>query len=65
MFDWRNGYEIWESPQSGEWYWHYKCKNGEIIAGGEGYKNKTDCLHAVGVLRASSGAKIWNLIQED
>lgn len=31
--------------KDGDWYWHLKADNGQIIAdGGEGYKNKLDAL---------------------
>ena len=31
-----------------EWRWRLKADNGKIIAdSGEGYKNYTDCLHAI------------------
>ncbi|HEY5779860.1 MAG TPA: YegP family protein [Terrimicrobiaceae bacterium] len=60
----RNGYQIWKSNRDGEWYWHFKAKNGELVASGEGYKNKSDCLHAIDLLRASAKDKVWNLTPE-
>ena len=34
-----------------EWRWRLKAANHEPIAnGGEGYINKNDCLHAIGLL---------------
>jgi len=35
----------------GEWRWRLRANNNEIIASGEGYKNKKDCLHAVDLIR--------------
>jgi len=33
------------------WRWRLKARNGEIIAnGGEWYYNKSDCLHAIGLV---------------
>jgi uncharacterized protein YegP (UPF0339 family) len=61
----RNGYQIWQSTRDGEWYWHFKAKNGALVAGGEGYKNKSDCLHAIDLLRVSAKDKVWNLTRED
>lgn len=29
------------------WYWHLRARNGEIIAHGEGYRNKVDAMRAV------------------
>jgi uncharacterized protein YegP (UPF0339 family) len=61
----RLGYHIWKSKSDGNWHWNYKAKNGDIVAGGGGYKSKPDCLHAIGLLRASGSDKIWNLTPED
>ncbi|HEY5741270.1 MAG TPA: DUF1508 domain-containing protein [Terrimicrobiaceae bacterium] len=61
----RLGYHIWKSKSDGNWHWNYKAKNGDIVAGGGGYKSKPDCLHAIGLLRTSGGDKIWNLTPED
>jgi len=37
--------------QNGQWYWHLSDGNNKIFAaGGEGYHNKNDCLHAVGLV---------------
>lgn len=36
---------------AGEWRWRLRANNNEIIASGEGYKNKQDCLHAVDLIR--------------
>lgn len=34
--------------RAGEWRWNLKSNNGNIIAdSGEGYKNKSDCLHMI------------------
>lgn len=42
-------YEIWKAKDN-FWYWHLKAGNNEIIAAGEGYHNRTDCLNAIGSL---------------
>ena len=39
-----------------EWRWRFRGNNHEIVASGEGYKNKTDCKHAVDLLQAHAGA---------
>ena len=31
----------------GEWRWRLKAGNGEIIAQGESYTSKENCLHAI------------------
>jgi len=33
-----------------EWRWRLKAGNGEIIAPGEGYRNRQDAEHAVGLV---------------
>ena len=41
-----------------EWRWRLKANNGEIIASGESYKNKQDCLHAIDLVKSSSDAAV-------
>jgi uncharacterized protein YegP (UPF0339 family) len=41
-------FELYRSV--GEWRWRLRAVNGEIIASGEGYHNREDCCHAVGLL---------------
>jgi len=36
-----------------EWRWRFKAGNGEIVAAGEAYKNKRDCLRAISLLQTS------------
>ena len=43
-------FQIWKSTQNGQWYWHLKAANHEIIASGEGYLSKEHCLHAVSLV---------------
>lgn len=40
----------------GEWRWRLKAANHEIIASGEGYTNKVDCIHAVDLLKSTTNA---------
>ncbi|MCH8343700.1 MAG: DUF1508 domain-containing protein [Planctomycetes bacterium] len=42
----------------GEWRWRLRAANNEIIAAGEGYKNKVDCLHAIDLVKSSAGAPV-------
>lgn len=35
---------------NGQWYWHLRAANHEIIAYGEGYINREDCVHAVNLV---------------
>lgn len=43
-------FQIWQSNVNRQWYWHLKSANHEIIANGEGYTSKANCLHAVGLV---------------
>lgn len=38
----------------GTWRWRLKAGNGEIIASGEGYHNRADCMHAIGLVKQAS-----------
>jgi uncharacterized protein len=50
-------FEIYQD-QSKLWRWRLKAVNHEIIADGESYKNKKDCLHAIELVMSSSKAII-------
>ena len=52
-------YEIWQSKQNGQWYWHLLAPNHKIIAQGEGYHNKADCLHAIDLVKMSYSAPVY------
>ena len=44
---------------AGEWRWHLKSTNGQIIAdSGEGYVNKQDCLNGINLVKESNSAQI-------
>ncbi len=41
--------------KDGMWYWRLKSVNGQIVAvGGEGYVNKTDCLHGIALVKGTN-----------
>ena len=42
--------EIYKDDK-GEWRWRLKARNNEIVAQGEGYKNRADCEHALDLIR--------------
>jgi uncharacterized protein len=46
-------FEIWQGEDE-LWYWHLQATNHEIIAAGEGYKNKADCLNAISLIQSTS-----------
>lgn len=41
--------------KNGQWYWHVRAKNSEIIAQGEGYKRKAGPLRVYDILFAMDG----------
>ncbi len=40
------------------WRWRFKSNNHEIIASGESYVNKADCLAAIGLVKGSYNAPV-------
>ncbi len=50
-------YEVYQS--NGFWRWRYKSNNHEIIASGESYYNKQDCLHAVALMKGSYNDPVY------
>jgi uncharacterized protein YegP (UPF0339 family) len=49
-------YEIYK--RDGLWRWRFKGNNHEIIASGESYYNKADCLAAIGLMKGSHDAPV-------
>lgn len=44
----------------GEWRWTYYAANHEAIAvSSESYKNRSDCTHAVNIMKGSSNAPLF------
>lgn len=51
-------YYIYRDTQN-HWRWRLYAANYRIIANsGEGYFNKTDCLHAISLVKASANAPV-------
>jgi len=45
---------------SGDWRWRYKSTNGNIIAdSSEGYRNKSDCLRGIELVKASTTSPVY------
>lgn len=44
-----------------QWRWRLRAENGEIIASGEAYKNKSDCTKAIDLVTHCYEAVIVNL----
>ena len=53
-------YQIFKDVQ-GHWNWRLRAGNNEIIARGEAYYNRADCIHAVRLVQSSSNAPIYDL----
>jgi len=44
---------------AGEWRWRLRAANNQIIAvSGEGYKNKQDCIGAIGLVKLCANAPV-------
>lgn len=53
-------YRVYKDKK-GEWRWNLKAENGRIIAdSAEGYINKSDCLHAIELVKSSANAQVIN-----
>lgn len=51
-------YHVYQDA-NGHWRWRLRAANNKIIANsGEGYWNKADCIHAIGLVKASAGAPV-------
>lgn len=42
--------EVWKN-KVGEWQWHLRARNGEIVAAGEGYNRKAGAVAGVAACR--------------
>jgi hypothetical protein len=41
------------------WRWRLKAANHRIVAYGESYHNRSDCMNAIELVQSSSNAKIY------
>jgi uncharacterized protein YegP (UPF0339 family) len=46
---------VWDKRQ---WRWRLRAANGKIIASGEAYENKSDCLAAIDLVKEASAASV-------
>lgn len=55
-------YFMWKD-KADEWRWYLKAANEKKIAesGGDGYKNKKDCEHAIDLVKGSKDAPVYTL----
>lgn len=47
-------FEIYKSASG--WRWRLKARNGEIIAHGESYINKSDARHAIDLVKSTNSS---------
>jgi uncharacterized protein len=45
----------------GQYIWRLRAANHEIIAHGESYRNKADCLHAIELVKSAYGTKVVDM----
>jgi uncharacterized protein YegP (UPF0339 family) len=50
-------YEKWKDD-AGQWRWHLRAANHEIIAQGESYVNESDCDRVISLVKSSSSAPV-------
>lgn len=56
---------IYEYYKTGSgWRWRAKGDNGEIIAAGEEYKTKRNCLHGIELMQNSGNAEVVQVKQK-
>lgn len=54
-----------KKDNSGQWYWIYYSGNGEEIArSSKSYVNRSDCEHAIQLMKNSSGAEVVSSVSE-
>lgn len=44
---------------SGYWRWRLRAANHEPLASGEGYVNRSDCLHAIELVKGAYNAPVY------
>jgi hypothetical protein len=45
----------------GYWRWRLKAANHRIVASGESYRSRGDCLGAIGLVQSSSSARVYQI----
>lgn len=53
-------YQVYKDPQ-GYWRWRLLAANNEIVASGESYYNKSNCLHAITLVKSSKDAPVYEV----
>jgi len=47
-------FKCWKSENDGQWYFHLKAENNEIIAQSEGYETKDGCLNGINSVKRNA-----------
>jgi len=55
-------FEVWKTP-AGEWRWHLKAANGEIVAASEGYKTRAGAMTGIRALRTAVDAALLAVLE--
>jgi len=58
-------FEMWESEKDGQWYFHLKAPNGEIVASSQGYTTKDNCKNGIESVKKYAPEADINDIRED
>jgi uncharacterized protein YegP (UPF0339 family) len=53
-------FQVWQSKANSQWYWHLRAANHEIVVQSEGYISKQSALHAIGLVKSSSNATVYD-----
>jgi uncharacterized protein YegP (UPF0339 family) len=53
----RRAFQVYKDD-AGEWRWRLVAGNNEVIASGEGYRDKHDCLNAIELVKGSQDARV-------
>jgi uncharacterized protein YegP (UPF0339 family) len=54
-------FTIRQNKQNYWWYWRMLSGNREIIANGEGYTTKDNCLHAIALVDGGRNLPIYQI----
>lgn len=54
-------FELWLNA-AGEWQWHLKARNGEILAAGEGYKTRAGAHAGVAACRRAAALAVVKVL---
>jgi uncharacterized protein YegP (UPF0339 family) len=59
-------FQVWKSDEDGQWYWHLRAKNGEIVAdGAEGYSSYDKAVEGIqDVCICCQNAEVEELVPE-